>query len=175
MTEKEKHQVQSPDESTLSSREVQSRSLINKYMLGAMAAGVIPAPAFDVAAIAGIQLKMLHSLSKLYDIPFSENSGKSIIASLVGGLGATSLATGTFGTLIKMIPVVGPLAGAVTMPVLAGAATYAVGMVFIQHFEAGGTLLDFDPAKVKKHFQSLYREGQQVASKAKKQEEETSE
>jgi hypothetical protein len=28
---------------------------------------------------------------------------------------------------------------------MAMAATYAIGMVFIQHFSSGGTLLDFEP------------------------------
>ena len=31
------------------------------------------------------------------------------------------------------------------MPVLSAGATYAIGKAFIQHFESGGTLLDFNP------------------------------
>ena len=34
---------------------------------------------------------------------------------------------------------------ALATPALAVAATYAIGMVFIQHFTSGGTLLDFEP------------------------------
>jgi hypothetical protein len=35
------------------------------------------------------------------------------------------------------------------MPALAGAATYAIGRAFIQHFVSGGTLLDFNPPDYK--------------------------
>jgi hypothetical protein len=31
------------------------------------------------------------------------------------------------------------------MPVLSAGATYAIGKAFIQHFQSGGTLLDFNP------------------------------
>jgi hypothetical protein len=31
------------------------------------------------------------------------------------------------------------------MPAMSAGATYAIGMVFIQHFASGGTLLDFNP------------------------------
>ena len=31
------------------------------------------------------------------------------------------------------------------MPVLSAGATFAIGKAFIQHFESGGTLLDFNP------------------------------
>ena len=45
-----------------------------------------------------------------------------------------------------------------------GATTYAVGKVFIEHFESGGTFLDFDPEKMRDHFQELYEEGKQLAT-----------
>jgi hypothetical protein len=41
--------------------------------------------------------------------------------------------------------VFGMLAGAFVMPVLSAGATYAIGKAFVQHFESGGTLLDFNP------------------------------
>lgn len=150
------------------SKECEAKSVVKKYLLGSMAAAMIPVPVVDTAAVVGVQLKMLHSLSNIYGVPFSANMGKSVLASLVGGLGAASVARGTFGSLIKLVPIVGSLAGAVTLPVLVGASTYAVGKVFIQHFEAGGTFLDFDPAKVRGHFEKLYSEGAKVAEEVNK-------
>jgi len=153
------------------SRLRKGRSLCKKYMLASMAAGLVPAPAFDIAAVTAVQLKMLHSLSRVYEIPFSEQAGKSAVASLLGGVGATSIARGTFGSIVKAIPVVGTIAGAVTMPIIAAAATYAIGRVFLQHFEAGGTLLDFDPEKVRNYFSKLYREGEAIAKDLQKKDE----
>ena len=132
-------------------------------MLGAVVAGAIPSTVFDVVAITGIQLKLLHSLSNLYNVPFKKEWGKSAVASLFGGLGATSIATGTFGSFVKMIPVVGSLVGLVPLPIMAGAFTYAVGKIFVQHFEAGGTFLTFDAEKVREYFNELYNDGKQVA------------
>jgi uncharacterized protein (DUF697 family) len=66
--------------------------------------------------------------------------------------------------MLKAIPGVGGLIGMVASPALAGASTYALGKVFIQHFESGGTLLDFDPAKMKAYYASQYEEGKQVVA-----------
>jgi len=48
-------------------------------------------------------------------------------------------------SLLKGLPGVGTLIGAVTMPAFSAGATYAIGKLFIQHFASGGTLLDFNP------------------------------
>ena len=45
------------------------------------------------------------------------------------------------------------IAGVIALPGLAFASTYAIGKVFVLHFEAGGTLLDFDPLKMRAHFE----------------------
>jgi hypothetical protein len=40
-----------------------------------------------------------------------------------------------------------------------------LGKVLIQHFEAGGTFLDFDPEKVKDYFKAQFEEGRKQAEK----------
>ena len=45
---------------------------------------------------------------------------------------------------------------------LTGASTYAVGRVFIQHFESGGTFLTLDPDKVKAHYRAEFERGEQL-------------
>ena len=57
---------------------------------------------------------------------------------------ATTTAMGVTSAL-KLIPGVGTLIAAVTMPAYSAGATYLIGKVFIQHFASGGTLLDFNP------------------------------
>ena len=91
---------------------------------------------------------MLRRLSEIYGVPFSDNRGKSIIASLAGAVLPASTATTTavsVGSLVKSLPGFGTAIGAVTMPVFSAGATYVIGKVFIQHFASGGTLLDFNP------------------------------
>jgi len=147
-------------------QETAAHKLVNRYMYWSMGAGLIPVPWLDVGALAGVQLKMLHRLSQHYEVEFSKNRGKSIIAALAGTITADSLRRGVFTSFIKSIPLIG-VVGVLSMPIYAGATTYAIGKVFIQHFESGGTFLDFDTKKVKDHFGKLFEEGKLKAAEVK--------
>jgi uncharacterized protein (DUF697 family) len=129
-------------------RDQEAAQLVDRFSLWSGAAGLIPVPLLDIAAVGGVQLQMLRKLSEIYGVPFSENRGKSLIATLAGSILPASTATSTaitFGSLVKGVPVLGTAIGALTMPALATGATYIIGKVFIQHFASGGTLLDFNP------------------------------
>ena len=135
----------------MTERETQARATVKKYMYWSMGAGLIPIPVVDLAAVTGIQLRMIGALAKQYDLKFSRDAGKALLGSLVGG--AVPAAGGPVAaSAIKGIPLIGQTAGVAAMPAAAGASTYAVGKVFIQHFESGGTLLDFDPDRVRAHY-----------------------
>lgn len=134
----------------------QADKVIRKYAIGTAGAGLIPLPVADVAIIAGIQLKLIHSLCKIYDVKFSKDLGKSAIASLTGGLASHGAAAGVLGSSIKSIPAVGTALGVATVPAIASASTYALGQVFRQHFESGGTFLNFDPEATKAYFNEEY-------------------
>jgi len=140
-----------------------AQKLVKNYMWFSMGAGLIPVPFIDLATISGVQLKMLCDLSKVYDIPFSENKGKSIVTALLGSIVPNSLVGSSVGSLLKMIPVIGTVMGGISLSIFAGAATYAIGKVFIQHYETGGTLLDFNPAEMNDYFKTKFEEGQKVA------------
>ncbi len=142
---------------------------LRNHIIGAMGVGLIPMPVVDLVALIGIQLNMLRKLAKAYDIPFSKDKGKNILASLIGGVLPLPLAA-TFYSLVKSVPFLGQTAGAVAMPLLAGAITYAVGKVFTQHFATGGNFLDFDPDKVRDYYEEMFEEGQKVAADIKDEE-----
>jgi uncharacterized protein (DUF697 family) len=129
-------------------RDGQASQLVDRYSLWSGAAGLIPIPIIDVAVVGGVQIQMLRKLSEIYGVPFSDNMGKSVLASLAGSLIPASTATTAamgVGSLMKGIPGVGTMVGALTMPAFSAGATYIIGKVFIQHFASGGTLLDFNP------------------------------
>jgi uncharacterized protein (DUF697 family) len=111
-------------------------------------AGLIPLPFVDVLAVGGLQVQMLRRLSQLYDVQFSENRGKALIASLAGTMIPVTSGMGAASAL-KGVPLLGMVASAFVMPVLSAGATYAIGKAFVQHFESGGTLLDFNPPDYK--------------------------
>ena len=158
--------VQAAAEQDLELRSSQASNLIRKHVIAAMGASLVPVPLFDLVALSGVQLKMLHSLAKLYEVPFSKNLGKSSIASLLGGVMPTSTAM-TLASLAKAVPGLGTATGVITVSVLGGATTYALGSVFVQHFESGGTLLDFDAKKMRAYFSNKLEEGKGVAADLK--------
>jgi uncharacterized protein (DUF697 family) len=138
----------------------QAERIITKYTWGGTAAGLIPFPWLDLATVAAIQLKMLSDLSKVYHIEFSKQRAKALIGALIGGIAPGQLAATAAGGFVKMIPVV----GWVTVPIFAGAVTYAVGKVFNQHFASGGTFLDFDPVATRSRFNELLEQGKKTAA-----------
>ena len=146
-----------------------ANEIVKKYMLGALAVGVVPVPLVDLAILSGLQLKMLHSLAKLYEVEFSTHRGKSIIAALLGG-GLPVSFSRIFGrlaaSLVKSIPGYGQAAGMISVAVLGGASTYAVGKVFIQHFESGGTFLNLDPQQVRDYYAQQFEEGKEAVTES---------
>lgn len=145
----------------------QASKIVKANMLWAIGSALLPVPFVDIAGVAAVQIKMLSEMSYVYGLKFSENRARSIIGSLAGSVGATALASGPLASLIKVLPVVGSLSGMLTLPVISGASTYAVGRVFITHFESGGTFLDFDADKMKKHFIQEFERGRKVSEDIK--------
>jgi len=139
---------------------------VKYYMWLSGGAGLIPISLVDWAAVSGLQLKMLADISKIYGVPFQANVGKAAIASLAGYIVPNAAAFGTIGCLLKTVPGVGALAGAPAMAAFSGAYAWALGNVFIQHFESGGTFLSFDPEKVREHFKAQFAAGPNPAAPA---------
>lgn len=140
-------------------------AIVKNYMLGAMGAGLIPVPMIDLAALTAIQLKMLHSLAKHYGVPFSEQLGKSAIASLIGGSVPLSL-TAKLGGLLTGVPLLSWITGTFGTALFGGASTYAIGKVFIQQFESGNTFLTFDQEQVRAYYQQQLDEGKEKVRKS---------
>ncbi len=140
-----------------------AREIVKKNTYWAMGVGLVPMPVIDILGVGAFQAKALKELSDLYGITFFEHKVKNIIAVLVSGLSTPVLAAALFGTMVKFIPGLGTLMGIAATPAIAGAVTFATGQVFIQHFESGGTFLDFDPQKVKDYFNEQIKIGIELA------------
>jgi uncharacterized protein (DUF697 family) len=107
---------------------------------------------------------MIRQLCRVYDKDFSESSGKAIITSLTSSIMARAGAR----SLIKLIPGIGTVIGGVAVSVFNGASTYALGQVFKRHFDSGGTILDFDPERLKKMYREQFEKGKKVAEQLRK-------
>lgn len=144
-----------------------AETVIRNHVVWAMGAGFIPVLVADIFAVSAIQLDMIRQLCKVYNIDFSETRGKAIVTSLT----SSAIARIGAGSVVKLIPGVGTYLGGVTVSVFAGASTYALGEVFKKHFASGGTILDFDPARLKKYYDEKFEKGKKVVKKWKTEEE----
>jgi len=143
-----------------------ANTIVKNHIIWSMGAGFIPVPIADLFAVTAIQLDMIRQLSNLYDVDFKETSGKAIITSLSGASVARMGARA-----IKFIPGVGSVLGGVTLAVLSGASTYALGEVFKSHFDNGGTFLDFDISRIKRMYDESFEKGKTVAKDIHKEQE----
>jgi uncharacterized protein (DUF697 family) len=146
--------VEQPVEATVdpdADRRAKALAVIRNYTLLSAGVGAVPVPLLDIATMLALQMLLVRKLAKVYHIPYAEQRVKAAVAGLLGGFEG-----GFFGYYaLKMIPLYGILA----MPTINAAVSYGVGKVFIQHFESGGTFLDFDPKKVRAYFEDQFREG----------------
>ena len=159
----EKETVVTDAETSAEKRREAVKTTKNNMWL-ATGASLIPVPWVDLAAVAGVELKMLADISKTYGVPYRANYGKAAIASFVGFVLPHAVSYGALGSMLKAIPGVGALSGPPAMAAFCAAYTYALGMVFIEHFESGGTFLSLHPEEVKEYFRTLFAEGRKVAT-----------
>lgn len=153
------------ENASMASRREQADKVVRNYSLGSIVPSLLPVPMLDLVAVTGVQLKMLHSLAKTYGAEFKEEFGRSAITSLIGGTAALSMSR-VVSSAVKAIPGVGSIIGAATMPIVNSGTTYAIGKVFTQHFESGGTFLTFDASKVRAYFEQQLKEGKAMVAAA---------
>lgn len=146
------------------SRAADAEALIRRNVYWSLGAGAIPLPLIDLAAQTAIEMKLLKELADLYKLEYSSSLASRIIYSLLASIGAVGVGSLIGGGLASLIPVVGVPFGVASKSGIAGAFTYGVGRVMLLHFEAGGTLLDFDPAAMRTHFLKEFERGKSVVS-----------
>ncbi len=143
----------------------QVEDVIRTQALWAAGGGLIPIPILDFVAVTGVQMDLVQKLCDFYSIPFHRNEGKSIISALVG----TSIAS-IGSSFIKAIPGLGSVLGGVSMSILSGATTYAIGQVFATHFASGGTLDNLDVEDFRNFYKSKVEEGKKIVEELKQKE-----
>lgn len=136
-------------------------TIIKRYTLISAGTGFIPIPFVDAVAMSGVQYTMIRKLAALYEIPFKGHRVKAINAAFIGSIGTISG--------FKFIPKIGTVLGGMTASTIGAASTYAIGQVFTQHFDQGGTLLDFDPLASRVHFEEELERGKVVVAKLKEE------
>ncbi len=135
--------------------------IVRTHMLISVASGVLPMPIVDIAILTGIQLRMVRQLAELYEVEFPEQRTKSIIGSLVG-VSTVATAGNVLGMLIPGAKALLGLGKLATGP----ATSYALGQVFIKHFESGGTVWTFDESRGKQDYEEELEKGKVVVEQS---------
>lgn len=147
----------------MSTKTEQASEIIQYHVMWSMGAGAVPLPILDMAAVTAVQLDMLKQLSRLYAVDYQESSGKHLITAIAGSTLARIGAS-----FVKSIPGIGSVIGGVSMVIMSGASTYAMGRVFTNHFETGGSLFDFDLGTARKKYEEEYEKGKDYATDLQK-------
>lgn len=126
------------------------------------AAAIVPVPFVDLVALGAVQVKMVRDLARVYGVEANDETLQAIISALLGTLAPAAISGGLLGSSLKLIPVGGTLAGSLGMAAFGAAATYAIGKIFVSHFEGGGTLKTFSADAVEDELKKEF-----AAAKAK--------
>jgi len=146
------------------SKIARAEATIKRHLLAALGVGLVPLPWLDLVALTGLQVNLVRSLAGIYGVAFSTELGRSAVGALLGGSVPLSLSA-NLGHLAKGIPGIGWAVGGASAAVLGAASTYALGKVFVQHFESGSTLLTFDAAQVRAYYEQQYAKGKDEVRK----------
>ena len=149
-------------------RSAASENAIKNHVLVAFSLGLIPVPILDFAMLTANQVKMVHTLGGIHGgQSFHDSRLKAVILSLVSGalpvLGVQGLSSG-----LKAIPGIGSLVGSGSVAVSGGLLTYAVGRVFVKHFESGGTYLSLDMKEAREQLKKEIEKGRGIVSNLRK-------
>lgn len=146
-------------------RNLLAKQTVKTWSSWATAAGLVPMPALDLAAIAAVQVKMVYELCKIYDVPYKEERVQSVVTGLATSSVTVLLSGQVSGTVLRFIPYVGPILSTLIQPTLAFASTYALGQVFIKQFESGQPLGSITVESVKDSYNKQFEKAKQLFKK----------
>jgi uncharacterized protein (DUF697 family) len=129
-------------------------AIIRKHVLWSVGAGLIPVPLIDIASVTAIQLDMLKDLAELYEVDYTQSSGKAFVSAL-----ASSTFAGFASSMLKALPFIGTIIGGLSMSVLCGGSTYALGQVAVKHFTSRRTLVQINIRKAKQAYEEALEKG----------------
>jgi uncharacterized protein (DUF697 family) len=143
---------------TVASKDVHAEAarVISSAVKWSAAAAIVPVPYVDLLALGAVQIKMVRDLAQVYGLEADSETLKGVISALLGTLAPAAISGGLLGSALKVVPVGGTIVGSVGLAAFGSAATYAIGKIFVTHFEKGGTLKTFSAeaieADLKKEF-----------------------
>ncbi|MDR1351950.1 MAG: DUF697 domain-containing protein, partial [Treponema sp.] len=132
--------------------------LVKNRALLAAGIGIVPLPFFNLVSTTAIQVSMVQSITRLYNIEAKKSWIKNVIASALGGLSATAL-SGTLAGRLGAAPLVGTSLAVLSAPAMNGLVTYAIGYMFIRYYESPEGLFKANAGALREWFQEGFKDG----------------
>ncbi len=139
--------------------ESEIEKIIRRHALLASATGLIPIAGLDVAAVTAVQTRLVAELARTYRVSFDRRQVRTVLYALMTGVFSRAVALGA-RRLFNAFSHFGKWADPLTNAAAAGFFTAAAGEIYRRHFEAGGTLDDFDLRHFVEYLQHLLETGQ---------------
>jgi uncharacterized protein (DUF697 family) len=136
------------------------QEIIKNRSLLAAGFGILPIPVFNFVSATAVQLAMVQSISKLYNIEVKKSWIKNIIASVLGGAATTGL-SGLAVQGLGAAPLIGTSLAVLSAPALNGLTTYAVGYMFVRYFESPEGFLKTNAKALGSWFKEGFKEGRE--------------
>ncbi len=118
-------------------------------------AGALPLPGLDLLVMGFVQARLIRDLCRLYGHKASGEVLRGAAAVILGVAVPAGISRLLFGSGVKAVPILGTLVGMAAMAALGASATYALGFVYVQHFESGGGPLSLEKVKARVKAQFL--------------------
>ena len=130
-------------------RSSESREIVKRYAYYSSVVGLVPIPVAEVLSVNAVQYAMIKKLATCYNIPFKEHRVKSLLSSLLSGVVSASIIYGPVTNALTFLPGIGWMVKAGVALSVSGTITIALGKLFIDHFQRGGTFLNLDVENAK--------------------------
>jgi len=141
-----------------------AEAIIQNHVWFSLVPGFLPVPVIDVMGITAVQLDMIKQLCHVYGKDYDEQRGKALATGLAGT--ATGRMSGyAMRAAFKVVPGIGWVLGGLTLSASAAASTYALGQIFKEHFEEGGTLQTIDVEHIRQFFDKQLEEGRKFVDR----------
>jgi len=129
---------QLPHRKVLSEKGLKAQRIVKKYSVIAGGIGIIPFTRFSgQIAIAGLLLKLLRDLCRLYGVSFTDQQGKILIAAILGGAHYGWISRYLMRFIRDYAPVLHSPAALVLRPAVSGLLVLYIGKLFLIHLESG--------------------------------------
>lgn len=106
--------------------------VVSNHVAGAAAAAAIPIPLVDLAAVTAVQISMMRKLGRLYGTTVSVDAAGVVGVGLV-----CALVPRVAASLLKILPGIGTIGGAMAQSALSGATTWALAQSLRDRLERG--------------------------------------